>query len=65
MADRIRRDVWSVARQKVYLVLVTLFRPKKGYRLQLGECNESDVYPVNNEFGVAIRLGCPNTVVVR
>jgi len=41
-------------------------RPNKDYRLQLAECDESDVYPVNNEFGVAreIRLGCPNTVVV-
>lgn len=38
----------------MYLVLGTLFRPNKDYRLQLGKSDESDVYPVvDNEFGVA------------
>lgn len=38
----------------MYLILGTLFRPNKPYRLQLGESDESDVYPVvDNEFGVA------------
>lgn len=44
----------SVAWAQMYLILGTLFRPNKNYRLQLGECDESDVYPVvDNEFGVA------------
>ncbi|KAM7216738.1 Cytochrome P450 monooxygenase sdnH [Rhypophila decipiens] len=39
---------------QMYLILATLFRPNKTYRLKLGECDESDVYPVvDNEFGVA------------
>ncbi|KUL83821.1 hypothetical protein ZTR_06624 [Talaromyces verruculosus] len=43
-----------VAWAQMYLILGTLFRPNKAYRLQLGECDESDVYPVvDNEFGVA------------
>jgi hypothetical protein len=38
----------------MYLMLGTLFRPNKNYRLKLGDCDESDVYPVvDNEFGVA------------
>lgn len=38
----------------MYLMLGTLFRPIKNYRLKLGDCDESDVYPVvDNEFGVA------------
>lgn len=38
----------------MYLILGTLFRPNKSYQLELGETDESDVYPVvDNEFGVA------------
>ena len=37
----------------MYLILGTLFRPDKNYRLALGDCDESDVFPVvDNEFGV-------------
>ncbi|KAM7200693.1 Cytochrome P450 monooxygenase sdnH [Naviculisporaceae sp. PSN 640] len=43
-----------VAWAQMYLILATLFRPNKNYTLKLGECDESDVYPVvDNEFGVA------------
>ncbi|PVH92548.1 putative benzoate 4-monooxygenase cytochrome P450 [Periconia macrospinosa] len=43
-----------VAWAQMYLMLGTLFRPNKNYRLKLGDCDESDVYPVvDNEFGVA------------
>ncbi|EMR65631.1 putative benzoate 4-monooxygenase cytochrome protein [Eutypa lata UCREL1] len=43
-----------VAWAQMYLILGTLFRPNKHYNLKLGECDESDVYPVvDNEFGVA------------
>lgn len=47
------RDI-SVAWAQMYLILGTLFRPNKSYQLELGESDESDVYPVvDNEFGVA------------
>ncbi|KAJ8120422.1 hypothetical protein O1611_g10369 [Lasiodiplodia mahajangana] len=43
-----------VAWAQMYLILATLFRPNKSYRLRLGACDESDVFPViDNEFGVA------------
>ncbi|KAK4061966.1 uncharacterized protein Triagg1_10129 [Trichoderma aggressivum f. europaeum] len=43
-----------VAWAQMYLILGTLFRPNKSYQLELGETDESDVYPVvDNEFGVA------------
>jgi hypothetical protein len=38
----------------MYLILGTLFRPTKRYRLNLANCDESDIVPViDNEFGVA------------
>ncbi|KAI0866419.1 putative benzoate 4-monooxygenase cytochrome P450 [Xylaria cubensis] len=44
----------NVAWAQMYLVLATLFRPNKKYRLALGDCDDSDIYPVwDNEFGVA------------
>ncbi|KAI0196450.1 putative benzoate 4-monooxygenase cytochrome P450 [Astrocystis sublimbata] len=43
-----------VAWAQMYLILATLFRPNKSYRLRLGACDESDVFPtIDNEFGVA------------
>ncbi|TRX91612.1 hypothetical protein FHL15_007394 [Xylaria flabelliformis] len=42
-----------VAWAQMYLILATLFRPNKQYRLSLGDCDDSDIYPVlDNEFGV-------------
>ncbi|GAW24070.1 hypothetical protein ANO14919_136500 [Xylariales sp. No.14919] len=44
-----------VAWAQMYLIIATLFRPNKKYRLRIdGCCDESDVFPViDNEFGVA------------
>lgn len=37
----------------MYLIIATLFRPDKNYSLELGQSDESDVFPVvDNEFGV-------------
>ncbi|KAI1258583.1 putative benzoate 4-monooxygenase cytochrome P450 [Xylariaceae sp. FL1019] len=45
----------NVAWAQMYLILATLFRPEKNYRLSLGACDDSDIYPVwDNEFGVPI-----------
>ena len=45
--------IYSLAWAQMYLILGTLFRPNKNYRLKLGDCDESDVFPVvDNEFGV-------------
>ncbi|KAH8194088.1 hypothetical protein TruAng_011751 [Truncatella angustata] len=43
-----------VAWAQMYLILATLFRPNKSYRLSLGDSDESDIVPIiDEEFGAA------------